>query len=344
MDPRSDAYSPREIAVAACVPEDRALALIGQRGYVPYREALRIARKLRDERPAVAPPAEALFLVFASTGVRSSTARVPLLLSSTLHVGFIALVALLTTLTTAPAATTLSDGHPEPARLVFLAVPGPGGGGGGGGELEQVSPPMAHREGHQALSSPMPHRVPPRSTKAVPALPEPSPAPLNAEPLPIVVAPIVSAPHDSRDRIGVLDKTSAGADSHGSGQGGGAGSGIGTGEGSGEGVGIGPGTGGGIGGGPYRAGSGIEPPQLLHEVKADYTEDARRRGITGDVILEIVVRRDGSVADIKVLQGLGWGLNDRAVQAVRQWRFSAARRLGSPVDVIVEVAVEFKIR
>jgi TonB family protein len=79
-------------------------------------------------------------------------------------------------------------------------------------------------------------------------------------------------------------------------------------------------------------------------VRADYTEDARRRGLSGEVVLEIVVRRDGSVGDVKILQGLGGGLNDRAVQAVRQWRFSPAQRLGSPVDVIVEVAVEFKLR
>jgi TonB family protein len=79
-------------------------------------------------------------------------------------------------------------------------------------------------------------------------------------------------------------------------------------------------------------------------VKADYTEDARQRGIGGDVVLEIVVRRDGSVGDVKILKGLAGGLNDRAVQAVRQWRFSPARRQGAAVDVIVEVAVEFKLR
>jgi TonB family protein len=79
-------------------------------------------------------------------------------------------------------------------------------------------------------------------------------------------------------------------------------------------------------------------------VKADYTEDARTRGVSGDVILEIVVRRDGSVGDVRVLQGLAGGLNDRAVQAVRQWRFAPARRQGAPVDVVVEVAVEFKLR
>ena len=47
---------------------------------------------------------------------------------------------------------------------------------------------------------------------------------------------------------------------------------------------------------------------------------------------------------MKVLQGLGGGLNERAVQAVRQWRFAPARRLGAAVDVVVEVAVEFKLR
>ena len=58
----------------------------------------------------------------------------------------------------------------------------------------------------------------------------------------------------------------------------------------------------------------------------------------------IVVRRDGSVGDVKVLQGLGAGLDDRAAQAVRQWRFAPAQRRGAPVDVIVEVSVEFRLR
>jgi len=117
-------------------------------------------------------------------------------------------------------------------------------------------------------------------------------------------------------------------------------------DGSGPGVGPGvdDGTGGGAGGGPYRPGSGVEPPRLLREVKAQYTEDARARGVTGDVVLEIVIRSDGSVGDVKVLRGLGSGLDERAVTAVRNWKFSPARRLGTPVDVIVEVEVEFSLR
>jgi protein TonB len=83
---------------------------------------------------------------------------------------------------------------------------------------------------------------------------------------------------------------------------------------------------------------------VQREVKPDYTEEARRRGVSGDVVLEIVVRSDGSVGSVKVLQGLDRGLDQRAIDAVRQWRFSPARRFGTPVDVVVEIAVEFKLR
>jgi protein TonB len=344
VNPRQDAFSPREIALAAGVSEERARRHVGRRAYVPYQEALRIGHTLRLEPLSVSRGSDPIFSTFFPSASQSQTTRVPLVLSSTLHAGMVAIAVLITTFTTAPAATTLNAEPAELTRLVFLATPGPGGGGGGGGLLHKTPPPKALREGHRAISSPIPARVPPKPIEPVPVPPEPKPAPLNAEPLPIVVAPIISAPADRGIRIGILDQATADADSHGSGRGGGVGSGTGTGVGVGEGAGIGPGSGGGIGGGPYRPGSGIEPPQLLREVKPDYSDDARRRGITGDVILEIVVRRDGLVGDVKVLQGLSGGLNERAMQAVRQWRFAPARRQGTPVDVVVEVAVEFKIR
>jgi TonB family protein len=66
--------------------------------------------------------------------------------------------------------------------------------------------------------------------------------------------------------------------------------------------------------------------------------------LEGEVLMEIVVRSDGTVGDLTIVKGLGAGLNERAGQAVRQWRFSPARRRGVPVDVVVEVAVEFKLR
>jgi TonB family protein len=79
-------------------------------------------------------------------------------------------------------------------------------------------------------------------------------------------------------------------------------------------------------------------------VRPSYTEEARRRGLQGDVLLEIVVQRDGRVGTVRVLRSLGAGLDERAIQAVRQWRFSPATRQGAPVDVVVEVSVGFSLR
>ncbi len=231
----------------------------------------------------------------------------------------------------------------EPARLVYLALPGPGGGGGGGGLKQKLEPPKAKREGTHSLSSPLPARaLPPPAPVVKPIEP---PKPLEAKMLPPVMAPIATAPSDDRNTEGVMKEAPVpAAPSQGTGAGGGVGAGRGTGLGEGDGNGIGEGSGGGTGGGPYRAGSGIEPPRLLREVKANYTDEARRANITGDVELEITIRRDGTVSDVKVLRGLGGGLNERAAAAVRQWRFAPARLKGTPVDVIVEVSVEFTLR
>jgi TonB family protein len=132
--------------------------------------------------------------------------------------------------------------------------------------------------------------------------------------------------------------------SQGRGTQGGVGSGAGTGIGEGTGSGLGPGSGGGTGGGPYQPGSGIDPPTLVREVRPAYTDEARRQAIEGDVVLEIVVRNDGSVGNVRVRRTLGAGLEQKAIDAVRQWRFIPAKRRGTAVDVVVDVSVEFKLR
>jgi len=179
--------------------------------------------------------------------------------------------------------------------------------------------------------------------RPTPKPPEP-PKPLEAKQLPPVMAPIATKPAEAQDREGLLAKAPEVPPSQGSGTGGGVGSGKGTGLGEGDGSGVGDGSGGGTGGGPYRPGSGVEPPRLLREVKADYSDEARRANIEGEVELEIVVRSNGTVGDVKIVRGLPGGLNERAVQAVRQWRFAPARMKGAPVDVVVQVGVEFRLR
>jgi TonB family protein len=267
-------------------------------------------------------------------------------LSSSLHAGLIAAIVLATTLGLGQAAA-VSDSEavrPEKLRLVFLALPGPGGGGGGGGLRQKAPPPKAKREGTRRIDSPLPVRETPVVPEPRPTPPDPEPPKVEPEPLPPVEAPVVAVAADNKTSPGALEQSPAETPSRGPGQDGGVGSGAGVGLGEGDGSGIGEGSGGGTGGGPYRPGSGIEPPRLLKEVKPDYSEEARRRGIEGDVVMEIVVRHDGSVGDVKVLSGLGAGLDERAITAVRRWRFTPATRRGAPVDVLVEVAMEFKLR
>ncbi|OFW23263.1 MAG: hypothetical protein A3H97_12330 [Acidobacteria bacterium RIFCSPLOWO2_02_FULL_65_29] len=371
-----EVYSPAEIAQAAGVPIERVVAALGRScAFVAHEKAVRLGRALstpvvsgrspwcnaivaprtarrpagKARRPSVSRTSEReLFSVVAGHSPVARSRSVSVALSSAVHAGLVLTAALLTSLTLAPTATALRIDEPpyEPMRLVFLAEPGPAGGGGGGGQLQPAPAAKALRQGRARNSSPVPVRRPPRRIAPMVRPPEPElpPQPLRSEPLPVLVAPIVSAPADSRDRIGVLENTLTEMDRHGPGEGGGAGTGVGTGLGSGSGPGVGPGSDGGTGGGPFRPGSGIEAPRLLREVKADYAEDARRRGLEGEVVLEIVVTRSGAVGDVRFLRRLGAGLDERAAEAVRQWRFAPATRKGLPVDVIVEVGVEFRIR
>ncbi|HUQ88563.1 MAG TPA: TonB family protein, partial [Vicinamibacterales bacterium] len=346
-----DIYTARDIAQAAGVSETRVLQLLAggeirsiatQQAtgadsnlgrFVAQDEAVRAVRALKQG--SAVGVAGALGLgreLFAQRVHADRSTTVPLIVSTSLHAIAIASILFIASLGFAVAderTEPLKD--PEPMRMVFLATPGPGGGGGGGGLKMKTPPPRAERKGVEKISSPLPARKLPPPMRPEPKPPEP-PKPLEAKQLPPVMAPIPTKQAEPEDREGVLAKAPETKPSQGTGTGGGVGSGQGTGLGQGDGSGVGEGSGGGFGGGPFRPGSGVEPPRLLREVKADYTDEARRSNVEGEVELEIVVRRDGTVGDVKVLRGLRGGLNDRAIQAVRQWRFSPGRMKGVPVD------------
>jgi TonB family protein len=67
---------------------------------------------------------------------------------------------------------------------------------------------------------------------------------------------------------------------------------------------LGQGFGGGTGGDAYRPGAGISLPQLVRELKPDYTADAMRTKMQGVVLLECLVLPDGTVGDLKIVQSL----------------------------------------
>ena len=350
-NPLVDVYSVAEVAQAAGVPVARVQALIdgGKLRHVAGSSAMFFSGSDAVEavRSLRADGGRSAAMLFDRPEFVHASPRLPIAVSSAFHAGIAASLILISSIGLPQAAERdRLVSEPVTTRLVFIASPGPGGGGGGGGLRQKAPPPRAQRKGKASLDSPIPVRKAPKPVEPVPE-PEPPPPPpvVKPEPLPPVVAPVATVAANQEDRPGVIDTPAPKeSESRGPGAGGGVGTGTGTGLGKGDGSGIGEGSGGGMGGGPYRPGSGIMPPRLLREVKAGYTEEARLRNLEGEVVLEIVVRRDGSVSDVKLVSGLPSGLNDRAIAAVRQWRFAPATRLGQPVDVIVEVAVEFKLR
>lgn len=337
------------------------IPIVAGTNYIAGADALAAGRRLRGEvrlKPDTtypnAPDPSFVGSGFSRTSHIPRRNGMPALASSIVHAIAIALVLWATAGPTETA--PVDEWVPRQSHLVFLIAPGPGGGGGGGGLRSPLPPRRVERKAAERPRPSVPEVTPkpvatttrPETPKepTPPAAPVPKPVERAPEPLPsrAIVAPVVNASADTRDREGVLEETRTASNSQGPGTGTGAGAGHGIGSGSGTGAGLGDGSGGGIGGGPYRPGSGIEPPRLLREVKAEYTDEARRRGITGEVLLEIVVQRDGSVGQVTTVRGLGAGLDQRAVAAVRQWQFAPARRQGAPVDVIVQVAVDFTLR
>jgi len=131
--------------------------------------------------------------------------------------------------------------------------------------------------------------------------------------------------------------------SNGTGSGSGIGSGSGGGVGSGSGRGVGPGSGGGMGGGVFRVGGGVSAPQLLHRVDPEYSEEARKAKHQGTVELYVEVETDGKARKIMVRRTLGLGLDEKAIEAVRQWRFKPAMRDGKAVTVGALVTVHFRL-
>ncbi len=87
----------------------------------------------------------------------------------------------------------------------------------------------------------------------------------------------------------------------------------------------------------------LSPPQLLHEEEADYTEEAIEAGVEGGVILELELDDEGDVIDVTVIDGLGYGLDESAVEAAEQFEFQPAKVDGEPIPVIIDFEVRFSM-
>jgi periplasmic protein TonB len=168
----------------------------------------------------------------------------------------------------------------------------------------------------------------------------------NENPKLVVTPSVVVPPEIKLPTVGSLgDPLSKvlGPPSNGTGFGGGIGSGSGGGVGSGTGPGVGPGHGGGYGGGAYRVGGGVSAPKALYAPDPEYSEEARKAKYQGTVVLWLVVSPDGRPQQIRIQRALGMGLDEKAIEAVKQWKFEPARKDGQPVPVMINVEVNFRL-
>jgi protein TonB len=202
------------------------------------------------------------------------------------------------------------------------------GGGGGGGDRDKL----------QATKGALPKQSLQQITPPAVVIRNNDPK-LAVDPT-VVAPPIMTA---NMNNLGDPLSGVLGPPSNGTGSGSGIGSGSGGGVGSGRGPGVGPGWGGGVGGGPYRVGGGVSAPRILFSPDPDYSEEARKAKYQGTVVLWVVVGPDGRTRDIRVQRSLGLGLDEKAMEAVRTWKFEPARKDGQPVAVQINVEVNFRL-
>jgi len=203
-------------------------------------------------------------------------------------------------------------------KLAFVPKAGPGGGGGG-------SPAPAPAKKTEIPKTQAPAPIPVEAPKPV----------VEPPPIPTLVAPITTAST-------VLQASGTNMISLAQYGGGGRGGGIG----SGTGNGVGPGTGGGFGGGAFAPGNGVTWPEVRWEEKPKYTSDAMRAKIQGQVELEIIVREDGTVGEVRVVKSLDrtYGLDQAAMEAAKKWRFKpGVDKNGLPVPTRVGLVLEFRL-
>lgn len=95
--------------------------------------------------------------------------------------------------------------------------------------------------------------------------------------------------------------------------------------------------------GVYRVGGEVVPPQAIYAPNPQYTKEARKAKLQGTVTLLVIVSADGTPRNIKVEKPLGKGLDEKAIEALRQWKFMPATKNGQPVAVVIKVDVNFRL-
>lgn len=213
----------------------------------------------------------------------------------------------------------------EPYIVPAGSHPSNGGGSGGAAERIRASKGMAPPAAREQLSPPIIlHNERPRLAAAAT----------------VIAPPDLSLPR--MQEIG--DPLSAlAAPSNGPGVGGGIGGKAGGGVGGDGGSGRGPGSNGGCCGNIYWPGDGVSIPRAIYSPEPEFSEEARRSKYQGEVTLLATITADGRTRDLRVVRSLGMGLDEKAMEAVRTWRFEPAKKDGRPVAVQMNIIVNFHL-
>ena len=199
-----------------------------------------------------------------------------------------------------------------------------GGGGGGDGDVLQASVGRLPKSSMRQIAPPA----------AVIRNPTPK---LAVEPTVIVPPDIKLAMSPNLPNLGD-PKSSAVIPSNGPGAFGGIGPGSEGGVGPGHGRGVGPGDEAGTGGDTFRIGKGVTPPRVIYQTDPEFSEEARKAKYQGNCVLGLVVDANGRPTNIRILNALGMGLDEKAIESVKNWKFEPGKKDGH--DVAVEIAVE----
>jgi periplasmic protein TonB len=214
-------------------------------------------------------------------------------------------------------------------RITSPAANSMGGGGGGGA--------------HDILQTPKGKLPKFEQQPIVPPMVAVNEHPKLSQEAAIMMPKELQLPNNDMPNLGDPRTSVSGPAANGSGDLGGLGAGSGGGIGSGRGNGYGPGEGGGYGGGIYHVGGGVAAPQLIFAPDPEFSDEARRAKFQGVCVVSLVVDAQGNPQRVQVVRHLGMGLDQKAVDAVKQYRFKPATFQGKPVPVEVNIEVTFRI-
>jgi TonB family protein len=94
---------------------------------------------------------------------------------------------------------------------------------------------------------------------------------------------------------------------------------------------------------PFKLRPGDTPPKAIHTVEAEFSDEARRARYQGTVLVSLLVTEEGLPSDLRIEKALGEGLDEKALEAIRQYRFQPAMRDGKPIAARIKVMISFRI-